>query len=131
SLILLVFLFILFVLISGFSLGVQVNQSPSAVIRKEGDEVQMLCTHERRDYRVMLWYQQPPGEKAVKLIGHVEYAQINYEESYKKHFNITGDMSVNTEKNGSLFIVDVKASAFNWRRQGTPWTGHQSVAGPH
>uniref|UniRef100_A0A3B4Z490 Immunoglobulin V-set domain-containing protein n=1 Tax=Stegastes partitus TaxID=144197 RepID=A0A3B4Z490_9TELE len=60
--------------------------------------------------RVMLWYQQPPGEKAVKLIGHVEYAQINYEESYKKHFNITGDMSVNTEKNGSLFIVDVKAS---------------------
>ncbi len=58
----------------------------------------------------MLWYQQSPGDKALKLIGYVNYAAISYEELYKDHFNISGDLSGNTGKNGSLFIVDLKES---------------------
>lgn len=58
----------------------------------------------------MLWYQQPPGDTALNLVGYVDYMSIYYEESYKNHFNITGDLSGNTAKNGSLFIVDLKQS---------------------
>ena len=58
----------------------------------------------------MLWYQRSPGDTAMKLIGYVEYSQIYYEELYKEHFNITGDLSGNKAKNGSLFIVDLRES---------------------
>ena len=57
----------------------------------------------------MQWYQKPHGERALKRIGHVYYGDIEHEESFKKHFNITGDMSGSTAKNGSLFIVNLKA----------------------
>lgn len=92
------------------SRGVQVHQSPSALVRKPGDDVQLVCTHERVDFRVMLWYLQPPGHTAIKLIGSVEYDTKTYEESYERNFNISGDLSRNTAKNVSLHIVDVKQS---------------------
>ena len=97
-------------LTAGISLGVQVHQSPSALIRKAGDAVQLVCTHGQTDYTVMLWYQQSPTDQALKLIGYVEYSKIYYEELYKEHFNITGDLSGNKAKNGSLFIVDLRES---------------------
>ena len=57
----------------------------------------------------MYWYQKSPGDRALKRIGHVYYGTIDYEESFKEHFNITGDMSGTTAKNGSLFIHNLKA----------------------
>lgn len=97
-------------LTAGISLGVQVHQSPSAVIRKAGDNVQFVCTHGQTDYRVMLWYQKSPGDAALKLVGYVDYSRISHEDLYKEHFNVTGDLSGNTEKNCSLFIMDLKES---------------------
>uniref|UniRef100_A0A3P9BZ28 Ig-like domain-containing protein n=1 Tax=Maylandia zebra TaxID=106582 RepID=A0A3P9BZ28_9CICH len=67
------------------SLGVQVRQSPSAAIRNAGDDVQLICTHEKTDYRVMLWYQQSPGDTALKLIGYVDYSTIKYEGDFEKY----------------------------------------------
>ncbi|CAB1450327.1 unnamed protein product [Pleuronectes platessa] len=64
-------------LTAGISLGVQVHQSPSALIRKAGDAVQLVCTHGQTDYRVMLWYQQSPTVQALKLIGYVEYSKLD------------------------------------------------------
>ncbi|CAB1449645.1 unnamed protein product [Pleuronectes platessa] len=61
---------------TGISLGVQVHQSPSALIRKAGDAVQLICTHGQTDYTVMLWYQQSPRDQALKLIGYVQHNQI-------------------------------------------------------
>lgn len=95
---------------AGISVGIQVNQSPSAVIRKAGADAQLVCTHKKTDYRVMLWYQRSPNNKALKLVGYVDFSSITHENAYKKHFNITGDLSGNTEKNSSLFITDLKAS---------------------
>lgn len=57
----------------------------------------------------MYWYQKSPGDRALKRIGQVYYSNIELEESFKEHFNISGDMSGNTAKNGSLFIVNLKA----------------------
>lgn len=71
--------------------------------------MQLVCSHEKTDYVLMYWYQQAPGGRALKRIGHVYYSTIEYEEPFKKHFNISGDMSGERAKNGSLFIVDLKA----------------------
>lgn len=61
----------------------------------------------------MYWYQKFPGDRALKRIGQVYYSTIEHEESFKDHFNITGDMSGDTAKNGSLFIVNLKAPDHN------------------
>lgn len=97
-------------LTAGISLGIQIHQSPSSLIRKAGDNVQLVCTHGKTDYTVMLWYQQTPEDHTLKLIGHVDYKRIVHEELYKDHFNITGDLSGDKAKNGSLFIVNLKES---------------------
>lgn len=97
-------------LTAGVSLGVQIHQYPSALIRKAGDDAQLVCTHGHTDYTVMLWYQKSPGDAALKLIGYVDYNRVNYEEIYKEHVSITGKLSGNTAKNGSLSIQDLKES---------------------
>ncbi|KAG8013117.1 Immunoglobulin lambda variable 2-18, partial [Nibea albiflora] len=93
----------------GVCLSVQVHQTPPALLRRPGDKVQLVCSHEKTDYSVMYWYQKSPGDRSLKRIGHVYYSRIEHEESFKEHFNITGDMSGSTAKNGSLFIADLKA----------------------
>ncbi|KAL7379564.1 hypothetical protein ABVT39_001412 [Epinephelus coioides] len=92
----------------GFSLGIQIRQSPSA-IRKPGDDVQLFCTHEKSDYRVMLWYQRSPGDTALKLIGYgyVQFKNDSVEEPFRKHFKLSGDLT-GDKKNGSLSITNLK-----------------------
>ena len=97
-----------FFLSLGVCLSVEVYQSPSALLRKPGDKVQLVCSHEKTDYTLMQWYQKSPGDRALKRIGHVYYKSIEHEEPFKEHFNITGDMSGDTAKNGSLFITNLK-----------------------
>ena len=61
----------------------------------------------------MYWFQKSSGARDLKRIGHVYYSSIEQEQTFKEHFKITGDMSANTAKNGSLFIVDLKAPDHN------------------
>ena len=91
-------------------MGIQVHQSPSALIRKVDDEVQLVCSHEQTDYRVMLWYQQSPGDKAMKLIGYgyMLFGDDAVDEAFRKHFSLAGDLSGDKAKNGSLFIRNLK-----------------------
>ncbi|KAI9537751.1 hypothetical protein NQZ68_022413, partial [Dissostichus eleginoides] len=93
------------------SLGVQVDQFPSAVIRKAGEDVQLFCTHGHTEYRVMLWYQQPPGDKALELIGYgySQFTNDSVEQRFRKHFKLAGDLSEDKIKNGSLSIKNLKA----------------------
>jgi len=66
--------------------------------------MQILCSYDKTDYRVMLWYQRSPGDTAMKLIGYLHYKEPKMEDPYEKDFNISGDLSVNTVKNGFLTI---------------------------
>ncbi|TKS87118.1 Immunoglobulin kappa variable 1-16 [Collichthys lucidus] len=91
-----------FCCLSGACLGVEVRQSASDLITKPGDKVQIFCTHDKTDYRVMLWYQQSPGDTAMKLIGYLYFKAVTMENLYEKQFNISGDLGGNTAKNGSL-----------------------------
>uniref|UniRef100_A0A8D3EDU1 Immunoglobulin V-set domain-containing protein n=1 Tax=Scophthalmus maximus TaxID=52904 RepID=A0A8D3EDU1_SCOMX len=101
------FLFCL-LLTAGVSQGVQVDQSPAALIRKAGDAVQLVCTHGEADYNVMLWYRQSPGDQALKLIGHIYSHLHDVEGAFIKHFKLAGDLS-GDGKNGSLSIINLKA----------------------
>lgn len=59
----------------------------------------------------MLWYQQPHGDTALKLIGY-GYGQFNndsVEGPFRKHFKLSGDLSGEKIKEGLLHIHDVKA----------------------
>ncbi|KAK9533973.1 hypothetical protein VZT92_009051 [Zoarces viviparus] len=97
----------------GVCLSVKVDQTPPELLRRPGDKVQLVCSHEKTDYTQMYWYQKTPEDRALKRIGHVYYSTIEQEESFKKHFNITGDMSGERAKNGSLFIDKLKAPEHN------------------
>ncbi|XP_036928135.1 uncharacterized protein LOC119004910 [Acanthopagrus latus] len=90
-------------------LGVEVHQTPPALIGRPGDKVQLVCSHKKTDFYLMQWYQKSPGDRALKRIGHVLHNNREYEESFREDFNITGDMSGTTAKNGSLFIYNLKA----------------------
>ncbi|GLD47687.1 uncharacterized protein AKAME5_000180200 [Lates japonicus] len=89
---------------SGVSLGLEVRQSHSDLIIKPGDKVQIFCSHDKTDYRVMLWYQRSPGDTALKLIGYLNFKDVKMEKPYDKDFSISGDLSGNTAKNGSLIL---------------------------
>lgn len=88
----------------GGCLGIEIHQDPSALIRSPGDKVHLVCTHEQTEYRVMLWYQQPPGQTDMKLIGYVNYNDVSVEEPYKQQFTISGDLSRSDAKNVSLIF---------------------------
>uniref|UniRef100_G3NNU1 Ig-like domain-containing protein n=1 Tax=Gasterosteus aculeatus aculeatus TaxID=481459 RepID=G3NNU1_GASAC len=71
-----------------------------------GDEAVLHCSHGQADHRVMLWYQQRPGDNAVKLIGHgyTVFRNDSAEEPFRKTFKLTGDLSDKT-KSGVLSIT--------------------------
>ncbi|XP_053700597.1 T cell receptor beta chain MC.7.G5-like [Synchiropus splendidus] len=89
-------------------LGVEVHQSPPQLLVKVGEEAQLVCSHQRGDYRVMQWYQQSPGESALKRIGHLSYDDKEYEDPFKDHFRFVGDLSGSSNKNASMFITKIK-----------------------
>ncbi|KAK1893631.1 Immunoglobulin kappa variable 5-2 [Dissostichus eleginoides] len=70
--------------LSGFSLGLDVRQSPSDLIKSPGDKVQISCSHDRTDYRLILWYQRSPGDTALKLIGYLNYQAVTMEQPFEE-----------------------------------------------
>ncbi|KAF3700855.1 hypothetical protein EXN66_Car016543 [Channa argus] len=90
---------------SGVCLSLEVRQSPSEIITNPGVNVQIFCSHDKTDYRMMLWYQRSPGDTAMKLIGYLYFKDVKMEDLYIKDFNLSGDLSVNTVKNGSLITL--------------------------
>uniref|UniRef100_A0A8C6PIY2 Immunoglobulin V-set domain-containing protein n=1 Tax=Nothobranchius furzeri TaxID=105023 RepID=A0A8C6PIY2_NOTFU len=89
---------------------VQIHQTPSALIRKVGEDVQLVCSHGHIDYRVMLWYQWLAGDLALKLIGYgySEFRNDSVEETFRKsRFSLAGDLSGNKNRSGSLFIKNL------------------------
>ncbi|XP_062413381.1 T cell receptor beta chain MC.7.G5-like [Pungitius pungitius] len=95
----------------GLSAGVQVHQSPAALLGVAGDDAALHCSHGRADLRVMLWYQQPPGDHAVQLIGYgyTEFKNDSAEEPFRKSFTLSGDLSGDVTKTGVLSITKLEA----------------------
>lgn len=98
----------IFFLCPGLCLGLEVRQSLSHVIINPEGEVQIFCSHNKTDYRVILWYQRSPGETAMKLIGYLYFKDSTIEDAYKEDFKISGNLGGNEPKNASLKIEGVK-----------------------
>ncbi|XP_062324697.1 uncharacterized protein LOC134026196 isoform X2 [Osmerus eperlanus] len=60
---------VIFFILTGVCQTVEVHQTPSDLLSRDGDTVQLICTHSKTDYTVMLWYFQKPGDTALTLIG--------------------------------------------------------------
>lgn len=88
----------------GISWSLEVHQSPPDLIANPGYEAEIQCSHDRTDYRLMLWYQRPLGSMALKLIGYLNYDRVQMESSYSKNFTLSGDLTVNTRKEGKLMV---------------------------
>uniref|UniRef100_A0A8C6VVX6 Ig-like domain-containing protein n=1 Tax=Nothobranchius furzeri TaxID=105023 RepID=A0A8C6VVX6_NOTFU len=95
-------------LVPGISLGLEVRQSPSDLFTNPDGKVQVFCTHDKTDFRLMLWYQRSPGDTALKLIGYLYHKAVSMEDQYKDGFDLTGDLGGDATKNGSLLIKHVK-----------------------
>ncbi|XP_054652951.1 uncharacterized protein LOC129192695 [Dunckerocampus dactyliophorus] len=82
--------------------SLEVHQSPPELVRKSYDNVQIFCSHDRTDYRTMLWYQVSPSETTMKLVGRLSYKDATLETPYKDDFGLSGDLSGNNAKNAYL-----------------------------
>lgn len=68
------------------------HQSPSDVLCEPKKSVELTCRHKINNYDTILWYQRSYGDSSLKLIGYARYRSIKeFEESYKNHFNLTGN----------------------------------------
>lgn len=84
----------------GISWSLEVHQSPPDLIANPGYEAEIQCSYDRTDYRLM----------ALKLIGYLNYDRVQMESSYSENFTLSGDLTVNTRKEGKL-MVRVSATA--------------------
>uniref|UniRef100_A0A6Q2XCD0 Ig-like domain-containing protein n=1 Tax=Esox lucius TaxID=8010 RepID=A0A6Q2XCD0_ESOLU len=84
--------------VTGLSQTDQVHQTPTAILKQPGDEVQLTCNHTNTNYDMILWYQQSEQRPALKLIGNVRYTKATMEDSFKEHFNMSGDASAGKTK---------------------------------
>uniref|UniRef100_A0A6Q2ZN18 Ig-like domain-containing protein n=1 Tax=Esox lucius TaxID=8010 RepID=A0A6Q2ZN18_ESOLU len=78
---------------TGLSQTDQVHQTPTAILKQPGDEVQLTCNHSNTNYDMILWYQQSEQNPALKLIGYVRFTKATMEDPFKEHFNMSGDVS--------------------------------------
>lgn len=88
----------------GISWSLEVHQSPPDLIANPRDEAEIQCSHDRTDYRLMLWYQRPLGSTALKLIGYLNYDRVQMEPSYNESFTLSGDLTGNKRKEGRLRV---------------------------
>ncbi|XP_067098694.1 T cell receptor beta chain MC.7.G5-like isoform X1 [Osmerus mordax] len=77
--------------ITGVSLSQEVNQTPSTLLGKPEEKIQLSCSHNIPSYNIILWYQRSVGDTALKLIGYVYYENPTVESLYQGIFDVSGD----------------------------------------
>ncbi|KAK6304886.1 hypothetical protein J4Q44_G00254720, partial [Coregonus suidteri] len=77
--------------VTGLSQTDKVHQTPTEILKRPEDKVQLSCSHNVPNYYMILWYQQSAQNTALKLIGYVRYTSPMVEDSFKERFNVSGD----------------------------------------
>uniref|UniRef100_A0A674B7P2 Ig-like domain-containing protein n=1 Tax=Salmo trutta TaxID=8032 RepID=A0A674B7P2_SALTR len=80
---------------TGLSPTDKVHQTPTAILKRPEDKVQLTCSHTDSSYNMILWYQQSAQNTALKLIGYVRFTSPTVEDSFKGRFNVSGDAAAN------------------------------------
>ncbi|CAB1335681.1 unnamed protein product, partial [Coregonus sp. 'balchen'] len=77
--------------VTGLSQTDKVYQTPTEILKRPEDKVQLSCSHNDPNYYMILWYQQSAQNTALKLIGYVRNTSPTVEDSFKERFNVSGD----------------------------------------
>lgn len=93
----LVHFILLFTFTTGPSLCTRVQQVPSSILGSIHGETRISCNHSESTYNVILWYQKPRGDSALKLIGYILYGNPTIEDGFQESFKISGDGSVKSQ----------------------------------
>lgn len=88
---------LLFTFTTGPSLCTRVQQVPSSILGSLHGETTISCNHSESAYNVILWYQKPRGDSALKLIGYILYGNPTIEDGFQESFKISGDGSVKSQ----------------------------------
>lgn len=88
---------LLFTFTTGPSLCTRVQQVPSSILGSIHGETRISCNHSESTYNVILWYQKPRGDSALKLIGYILYGNPTIEDGFQESFKISGDGSVKSQ----------------------------------
>uniref|UniRef100_A0A3B4Z4Q7 Immunoglobulin V-set domain-containing protein n=1 Tax=Stegastes partitus TaxID=144197 RepID=A0A3B4Z4Q7_9TELE len=70
-----------------------VDQTPTALIKALGEEIQIQCNHSNSDFDMIQWYKQSPGKNDMVLLGHVRFNSPAVEDAFKNIYNVTGSGS--------------------------------------
>ncbi|KAJ0062954.1 hypothetical protein NL108_009452, partial [Boleophthalmus pectinirostris] len=92
---------------AGISWAVLINQPPSLFVNL-GATVSLDCSHNRSDYRVMLWYRLISNNTALDLIGYgySDFTKDSVEQPFKDNFKLEGDLKADVKK-GFLVITNI------------------------
>ncbi|CAB1330499.1 unnamed protein product [Coregonus sp. 'balchen'] len=86
----------------------EVQQTPTAIIKRPEENVQLNCSHTIPNYNIILWYQQSAQNTALKLIGYVLLTNPTVEDSFKERFTMGGDAA--TGKMAYLHIPKLRGT---------------------
>ncbi|CAB1335688.1 unnamed protein product [Coregonus sp. 'balchen'] len=92
--------------VTGLSQTDKVYQTPTEILKRPEDKVQLSCSHNVPNYYMILWYQQSAQNTALKLIGYVTFTSPTVEDSFKERFNVSGDGA--TDKMAYLHIPKLR-----------------------
>ena len=86
------------------SLSQEVNQTPSTLLWKPEEKIQLSCSHNIPNYDTILWYQRSVGDTALKLIAYVYYKSPTVESPFQDIFDVSGD----GEKEAHLHLLKLR-----------------------
>ncbi len=92
-------------LFTGSVVNGSVNQSPSNLIKSEGDIAELVCEHSISSYTMIFWYKQTLGHGFI-FLGYTWEKNSVTEDNFDKKIQLDGDGT----KNGSLKILQLEAS---------------------
>ncbi|XP_046901774.1 uncharacterized protein LOC124484739 [Hypomesus transpacificus] len=101
---LLIIFFVPLFWITGVSLSQEVIQTPSTLLGKPEDKIQLSCRHNIPNYDTILWYQRSVGDTALKLIAYVSYKSPIVESPHQDIFDVSGD----GEKEAHLHLLKLR-----------------------
>lgn len=71
----------------------RVNQSTSALIKPQNEEIQLSCSHSDTNFDMILWYKQSAGKHDMVLLGYVRFTSPVVEDQFTEKLVVSGDGS--------------------------------------
>ncbi len=98
-------MWLVILLFTGLSHSNKVDQSPSNVIKKQGESAVIQCLHRVPNYNQFNWYRQNQGQEFT-FMGYLLLTGPNSEKEFTENIEMSG----NGKSNGSVTIKNLAPS---------------------